>query len=252
MTKHIKKLQEEHSPENIKKRISEKQKHSYLADAVLGGIDGCITTFAIVASAVAAGFPKVVALVLGLANLAADGFSMAASNYQAAKSRADRVTTIRKEEESHIDLIPEGEQEEIRQIFANKGFKGKTLEKIVSVITSDRKLWVDTMLKDEHGLQIDMPCPVSSGFATFMAFVIIGLLPLAPFMLPGIEPETIFPLSCGIAAITFFCIGAVKGAVLRQSVLLTGINTLIVGGIAALLAYLIGDWAEYLVKNYQF
>ena len=235
-------LKHEHSPEEIKKRISNPKMHSYFADAVLGGIDGCITTFAIVASAIGAGLPQTVTLVLGLANLTADGFSMAVSNYQAAKSRADLVDMTRKQEEEHINLIPEGEREEVSQIFAQKGFKGKMLEKIVNVITSDRQLWVDTMLKDEHGLQTDTPKATSSAISTFCAFIFIGLLPLIPFIIPNIDKGVIFPASCSMAAMVFFSMGAVKGIVLRQSLLRQGITTLAIGTTAATLAYLVDNF----------
>ena len=249
--KHID-LRQEHSPEEIKKRLSSPQKHSYLGDAVLGGIDGCVTTFAIVASAVGAGFPNSVALVLGLANLSADGFSMAVSNYQATRSRADLVQMTRKKEELHIDLVPEGETEEVRQIFANKGFTGDTLEKIVDVITSDRTLWVDTMLKDEHGLQTDIPNSLYSATATFFAFLFVGLLPLTPFLLPTLNQESIFPVSCVIAGMAFFGIGAAKGIMLKQSFFRTGASTLVVGGMAALLAYIVGDYSSQWVESLGF
>lgn len=237
-------LSHSHSIKAISQRLAAPQKHSYLADAVLGGIDGCVTTFAIVASAVGAGFPNGVALILGLANLAADGFSMAVSNYQATKSRADLIQMVRKQEESHIDLVPEGETEEIRQIFAKKGFSGDILEKIVGVITSNRTLWVDTMLKDEYGLQTDIPNSVMSAISTFLAFLFVGLLPLIPFIANYNNPDVIFPISCGIAAMAFFGIGVVKGVILKQSILRAGINTLLVGGAAALLAYMVGDFSS--------
>ena len=165
-------------------------------------------------------------------------------SYKSAKSRSDLVDMTRKQEEEHIDLVPEGEREEISQIFAQKGFKGKTLEKIVDVITSDRKLWVDTMLKDEHGLQTDTPKATSSAISTFIAFIFIGLLPLIPFIIPNIDKEVIFPISCIIAAMAFFGIGAIKGTVLGQSFLRQGITTLAIGTTTATLAYLVGDFSR--------
>ena len=74
-------------------------------------------------------------IILGFANLLADGFSMALSNYLGTKSDPERVDQARQDEERHIAQVPEGEREEIRQIFAGKGFSGETLEKIVGVIT---------------------------------------------------------------------------------------------------------------------
>ncbi len=244
-----KELKKAHTASAIRARLSLPQKHSYLGDAMLGGIDGCVTTFAIVASSVGAGFPNIVALVLGFSNLVADGFSMAVSNYEAAKSRTDLVAAKRKEEEQHIALIPEGETEEIRQIYALKGFKDEALEHIVNVITSDPKLWVDTMLKEEHSLQTEMPSALYASLATFIAFLLIGILPLVPFMLPFIAPQDIFPTSATIACITFFFIGVIKGIYLNENYWRSGFSTLLIGGIAAALAFLIGDTAESMVKN---
>lgn len=240
----------DHSPQAVKQRLLKPTKHSYLADGVLGGIDGCITTFAIVSSSIGAGFPNIVAIVLGLANLIADGFSMAASNFQAAKSRADLVAMTRQDEEAHIDLVPEGEKEEVRQIFVQKGFTGDTLEDIVRTITSNRTLWVDTMLKEEHGLPTDTPNPYLSGAATFIAFFYVGFLPLIPFIIPGLDQWFIFPASCIIAVIAFFGIGVVKGAILKQSMIRAGIHTLCIGSAAAIIAYMIGDWSALWVDSH--
>lgn len=157
----------EHHPDAIKTRLNAARNHSYLGDAVLGGIDGCVTTFAVVAGTVGGGFSGVVAIVLGFANLFADGFSMAVSNYQATKSQGERVEQARRLEEQHIAQVPEGEREEVRQIFLQKGFEGQVLDDVVEVITSNQKLWVDTMLTEELGLQIDGPRPFAPPWQPF-------------------------------------------------------------------------------------
>jgi len=154
------------------------------------------------------------------------------------------IKAIRTKEEEHIAAIPEGEKEEVRQIFANKGFSGETLEKIVDVITSDRALWVDTMLQDEYGVQTATPSSFRSGVATFVAFIAIGLLPLLPFMVPGFDKAIVFPTSCIIAVLAFFGVGLFKGMVLGQSLIKNGLSTLAMGVAAALLAYIIGEMAN--------
>jgi hypothetical protein len=107
-------LEAEHRPKAVRRRLVESRRPSYLGDAILGGIDGCVTTFAVVAGAVGGGFSGVVVIVLGIANLLADGFSMAVSNYQGTKSQRQQVEEARRSEERQVEAIPEGEREEIR------------------------------------------------------------------------------------------------------------------------------------------
>ncbi|WP_459782554.1 VIT1/CCC1 transporter family protein, partial [Photobacterium sp. R1] len=106
----------------IRERLKIPAKENIASDVVLGGIDGCVTTFAVVSGVVGAGFSPVVALVLGFANLIADGFSMAVSNYESIKTQGEFIKSLRDQEQDHIEKIPEGEREEIRLIFINKGF----------------------------------------------------------------------------------------------------------------------------------
>jgi VIT1/CCC1 family predicted Fe2+/Mn2+ transporter len=237
-------LKGEHHPDRIRTRLDAEQQHSYLGDAVLGGIDGCVTTFAVVAGAVGAGFPSAVAIVLGTANLLADGFSMAASNYQASRTEQERLDRARRHEEHHIEQIPEGEREEIRQIYQRKGFSGAGLEHIVDTITADRKLWVDTMITEELGLPLEPAGPLRAGLVTFFAFLVVGLVPLLPFLVPGLEPGRIFAASCVMTAIAFFAVGSVKGHWLGTSRVRGGLETLAVGSVAAVLAYVVGAWLQ--------
>lgn len=238
---HDENLESQHTPHAIQSRLQAATDHSYLGDFVLGAVDGAVTTFAIVSGVAGAGLPKHVAIVLGLANLLADGFSMAVGNYLSTKTDRQVVDRVRRMEETHIERIPEGEREEIRQIFQAKGFKEPLLEEIVQVITQDRKQWVDTMLTEEFGLRLDTPSPRKAAFTTFTAFVLAGAIPLLPFFLTGDPPaNTIFAASAGATACAFFLIGAAKGHVVHRSLMLSGLETLGIGSAAALLAYLVG------------
>ena len=230
-----------HTPEMIEHRISAAKQHSYLGDFALGAVDGTVTTFAIVAGAAGAELSSGVAIVLGFANVAADGFSMAVSNYL--KSRDDRqiVERFRKMEEMHIEQIPEGEREEIRQIFARKGFDGATLDEIVKVITQNRQQWVDTMLTEEWGLQLDSPSPIRAALTTFIAFVLAGVLPLLPlFLATWFVASQMFLASAIVTGLTFFSIGLIRGHVSDRKPIVVGMETLVIGGSAAALAFLVG------------
>lgn len=239
---HEKSLEAAHRPEAIRQRLAAQRRHSYVGDAILGGIDGCVTTFAVVAGAVGGGFPSLVVIVLGFANLIADGFSMAVSNYQSTKSQGEQVEEARRTEKEQIRRYPEGEREEVRQIFAAKGFEGEVLERVVEVITRDQSVWVNTMLTEELGLRVETPSPIRAAWTTFGAFLLVGFLPLVPFVMPGLAPGVVFAASATLTAGAFFGVGVAKGMVLGRPALRAGLETLLMGGGAATLAYIVGYW----------
>ena len=220
-------------------------------DFIYGSIDGAVTTFAIVAGVVGASLSPGIILILGFANLFADGFSMAAANYQASKARNEYIEMKRKQEEWEIDNLEEQEKEEIREIYSKKGFKDELLEEVVRIITSRRKVWVDTMMKEELGLIEDEKRPIDSSVSTFVGFNLIGLIPLIPFMIfiaMGSEPNSeAFLYSTVFVASAFFVVGVIKGKIVKKSTIRSGLYTLIIGGVAATVAYLIGYGLSFLV-----
>ena len=221
-------------------------------DFIYGSIDGAVTTFAIVAGVMGASLPSVIILILGFANLFADGFSMAAANYQASKARNEFVEMKRKQEEWEIDNLEEQERNEIRDIYKEKGFRDKLLEDVVRIITSRRKVWIDTMMKEELGLIEDEKNPMHSSVSTFVGFNLVGLIPLVPFMIfmiIGIELNSeAFVYSTVSVLAAFFLVGMIKGKIVKKSMLYSGINTLIIGGIAAVVAYLVGYGLNFLIS----
>ena len=236
-------LAESHTPESIQRRLSAPAEHSYLRDFVYGAIDGTVTTFAVVSGVAGAGLSTGVIIVLGVANLVADGFSMAASNYLGTKTEEELRQRARKIEELHIEQYPEGEREEIRQIFSAKGFQGRQLEEAVDVITADRRRWVDTMLVEELRLTLEGPSAMKAASTTLVAFVVVGLIPLLAFLLQYFLPQRLtnpYPWSIGLTAIAFFLVGATKSRFVDQSWLRSGSETLLIGGGAAALAFAIG------------
>ena len=92
---------------------------------------------------------------------------------------------------------------EVRQIFQRKGFSGEILEKIVETITSNRSLWIDTMLAEEYGLQANGLDPFKSASTTFLAFILVGAIPLLPFLLPALAVQAQFVASACLAGIMF-------------------------------------------------
>lgn len=233
-------LLDEHREEVIRERISKSGGESILGDTVLGAVDGIITTFAVVAGTAGGGLPVEVITVLGVANLIADGFSMAVSNFLSTRSRHQEVQRAREDEHWQIEQHPDGERKEIREIFARKGFRGPVLDHIVHVITRNRETWVDTMLLEELDLQKTTSSPWRAAVATFAAFSLFGFIPLIPYFVPLVELPDLFMTSCVLSSAAFMLLGAWKGYVLERSLIRDGIQTLLIGGIAAVLAYSIG------------
>jgi VIT1/CCC1 family predicted Fe2+/Mn2+ transporter len=230
-----------HRPTEVRARLASEGGGGHLGDAVLGATDGGITSFAVVAGAVGGGFSSLVVVILGVASLLADGFSMAVSNYLGTKSDAEAADQSRREELRHIEAIPEHECAELREVFAAKGFEGETLERIVATITSDHDLWAKTIIQEEFGLRPgDTGQPLQSGAATFAAFVLVGAIPLLPFAVPGLSIDRAFGASIAATSLAFLGIGIAKGWALEQSRLRAGLETLLTGGGAALLAYASG------------
>lgn len=234
-----------HEPDAIRARLAEGPKVNYLRDWIYGGIDGAITTFAIVAGVVGANLSVGVILVLGLANLVADGFSMAASNYSGTKSEHDDYERIKAIELRHIRNYPEGEVEEIRQIYARKGFEGKELEAMVKLITAKEDVWLDTMLKEEHSISPIQRSPIRAALATFIAFSICGAVPLIPFLL-GMDASAI--IASIMTGMVFLAIGAAKSLWSLQSWWSSALETFFIGMFAAGLAYGIGVALRALVQ----
>jgi VIT1/CCC1 family predicted Fe2+/Mn2+ transporter len=230
-------MEHSHSEDAIRERLSDGPPINYLRDWVYGGIDGTITTFAIVAGVVGAELSTRVILILGLANIIADGFSMAASNYSGTKTEVDEYKRLRTFERRQIDREPDGERQEVRQAFANKGFEGADLERAVEIITADKDRWVETMMTEEYGMPPGTRSPTKAAVYTFANFVVCGMVPLLPFFLMG---ERAFEVAIAATAVVFFAIGSIKSRWSLAPWWRSGTETLVIGMAAAILSYGIG------------
>ncbi|AVO38990.1 VIT1/CCC1 transporter family protein [Pukyongiella litopenaei] len=226
-----------HSKAEIAARIDTAGGRGVLRDVVYGGIDGSVTTFAIVAGVAGAGLSEFVIVALGLANVLADGFSMAAGNYSGTKAELDNIRRVRAIEQRHIDRYPEGERNEVREILRRKGLQGHLLEEMTQVVTSDRETWIELMLEGEYGLGGTDPHPMRAALATFCAFLVAGMIPLLPFLF-GVPAA--FTVSAWMTAAVFFAIGALKSRWSLAPWWRSGAETLLIGGAAAALAYVVG------------
>ncbi len=220
----------------------------YLRDAVYGANDGIITTFAVVAGVAGADLSAAVVLILGFANLLADGFSMAMSNYLGEKSNRDYVAAERAREAWEVDHLPDEERQEVRDIYTRKGFQGEALEQAVRVVTANKELWVDEMMVGELGMMPDSSDkhPWKNAGVTFVGFVIAGVVPLLPY-LAGASSAVTFPFAVAATAAVLFLVGSMRTLLTHRSWLKSGIEMLVVGMVAAGVAYVVGDLLSRIV-----
>ncbi|PIS04563.1 MAG: hypothetical protein COT81_05700 [Candidatus Buchananbacteria bacterium CG10_big_fil_rev_8_21_14_0_10_42_9] len=219
---------------------------SYLSDMIFGASDGIVTTFAIVAGAIGANFPTTVIIILGFANLLADGISMALGNYIGKKSERDFNRGQRQQEEWEIENMREAEIKEVKDSLQAWGFTGQDLKRATETIISDKKRWVDFMMREELNIfEEGAGAPSRHGLATFFAFSIAGLAPIIPYLTPW--PS--FGASITSACITLFIIGALKNLITPKKWYVSGLEMLIVGVLAGSSAYFVGNILEHIIMK---
>jgi vacuolar iron transporter family protein len=220
---------------------------NYLGEFVYGGIDGSVTTFAVVAGAAGAELSPTVVIILGFANLIADGFSMSVGSYLSHKTEQEAYEKHRAIEYWEVENIPEQEREEIREIYRKKGFSGDLLEQVVGVITANRERWVEVMMKDELEMIPSAKSPFRTAGMTYLAFLAVGLIPLLVYVYNFVAPTPIghvFLISCVLTSLAFVFIGYLKAWMNGSNRWRGVLETLFLGCSAALLSYLVGDWLE--------
>ena len=224
----------------------------YIGEFVYGGIDGSVTTFAVVAGSAGAGLDSSVVIILGFANLIADGFAMSVGSYLSNKSEQQNYEKHERIEYWEVDHLPEKEREEIREIYAAKGFEGELLEQVVGVITSDKDRWVDVMMKEELNMIREVKSPLAMGARTFVSFVLIGIVPLIAYLwdytASDSESTHLFKVSIALTSLAFIGIGWLKSYVAQTSRIRSIAETLFLGSAAAVLSYIVGSWLETLLN----
>lgn len=212
----------------------------YIHDIVYGANDGIVTTFAVVSGVAGADLASYVIVILGFANVLADGLSMGLGNFLSSKSRQDNYQRLLKEEMREIEEVPDIEREEIREIFEAKGFTGADLDRATEIITSDKKIWADTMMREEHGMtQGEDGTPVLHAVMTFLAFVVFGSIPIVPYLLP-LADSIRFTVTIVSAGLALLIVGLLRSWVTRERLIRGPLEILGVGSVCAFVAYYVG------------
>lgn len=235
-----------HAPERIAEAAKEEHGGAgsqYIGDLVYGGLDGIITTFAVVSGVAGAQLGTPVILILGLANLFADGFSMATGAYLSSKSEQEYYEREWLREAWEVEHFPEGERLELVEIYRGQGYSEADAQNLVEIQSRDPQRWVKAMMVNELGLLPDERKPLLSGLATLLAFVVAGSVPLLIYLLGlfvPVAPEVAFPVSIVLSGLALFGLGAAKVIITRMNAFRSGFEMLVVGGPAARVAYIVG------------
>ena len=211
-----------------------------LRDLVFGANDGLVAAFAVVSGVHGALVSTRIVLLAGLAELIGGTLAMGLGAFLAAKSEREYILGERAREEREIVEFPEEERNEVRTIFARKGFSGPALEQMVAYVTRDPKFWVDTMMTEELGLAIaPSVTPVRSGLVVAGAYALGAAFPVFPYALP-VAVETAFAVSAVATLTALFFAGAAKTRMTGRPWLRSGIETVGIGALAAAATYYAG------------
>lgn len=212
---------------------------SALSDIILGGQDGLVNVLGVILGVAAATNDSRIVLVAGLAATFAESVSMGAVAYTSTMADADFYESEREREYRHIRETPHFEREEVRAIYAEKGFKGDLLESIVDTITANQDIWVAAMMSEEHRLTpIDRGQALQAAFVVGISAVVGSLIPLAPFAILPVGMS--IWVSILVTALVLFGVGAYKARITVGRPWKSGVEMAIIGIVSALVGYAVG------------
>src|SRR6266540_3858048 len=212
---------------------------NWLRDVILGGQDGLVNILGIVLGVIAGGGSKTVLLAAGFAAAITESISMGAVGYTSSVSQRDYYRAERAREAAEIDTMPEAERQEIREIYATKGFAGDLLERVVDTITANRESWLGTMMDEELHLQPVQTSDIfRSAFVITVATLIGHLIPLLPFV--WLASGQALLLAILLSALVLFGVGVYSAVTLAGDWRTSGLKMVLIGLGAAAIGFFIG------------
>mmetsp|Transcript_9154 Transcript_9154/g.33797 ORF Transcript_9154/g.33797 Transcript_9154/m.33797 type:complete len:375 (-) Transcript_9154:63-1187(-) len=239
------------------------EKHVGIGDIiksiVFGGLDGIITTFAVVAACVGSHQTYATALIVGFSNLIGDGFAMGLGDFFSSRAEAFHARKLFKQYLWRVEKKPVEAQRVMKTVFLKKGFSESESQRIVEYLSHNKEAFADIMLLELDGVCIEESSiwgPLKGGVVTFISFLLFGAVPLIPFAIKRDFSEKSelldwhFYVSCGLTAASLFFLGTLKNALLNKNWLYGGIFMLVQGGISTLIAYGIGFIIQHFLLPY--
>ena len=213
---------------------------SMMRDFVFGFGDGINTSLGIAAGVGGANVASDIIILAALVGMFTGAKAMAVQNYLAIKSQRELLKSEIDREIWEIDNKPEDETDEIRKIYESKGFSGQELDMIINKITSDKEVWLNTMLTEELNLNMDViGHPFKSAIIMFLSFVVGGMLPIIPFFFNNGIMALMFAI--GISLISSFLVGSIKSKIAKTNIIKGGLEMAGLGTGIALIGYGVGN-----------
>lgn len=219
---------------------------TFLKQIIYGGNDGIVTTFAVVAGfagAQAEGVAQIggiAVLLFGIANLLADATAMGLGEFLSARSEKDVYFAARTKELYEIENNPAMERAETLEILTQQGLTEVDAQTLADIFQRNPEFMADFMMTYEIGMtDPSEDSPGMNGLATFIAFLIFGVIPLAPYFILEPEPET-FTISVWATFGALVLLGLLRWRVTNETVFRCVGETVLVGGICAVIAYIVG------------
>lgn len=220
-----------------------------LSEMILGGQDGLVNTLGVILGLAAASNDFRIVVAGGLAGAIAEAVSMGAVGYTSLLAERDFYFSSLGKENMEIDEVPELEREEIRDLYERKGFKGKLLNDVVKVITSDRQVWLETMMREELKLRpVELSKPLKSSIVIGVTSFLGAVIPLVPFLIYywlGVKGDgtmgAAMLIALSISALALFAVGAVKARLTIGKWYRSGAQMMLIGILSALAGYVIGS-----------
>jgi len=208
-------------------------------DLVIGMSDGLTVPFALAAGLTGAVAISSIIVTAGLAEIAAGAIAMGLGGYLAAKSEAEHYASERKREDREVREIPDEEREEVAQVFRGYGLTSEQINPVVEALSNRPQDWIDFMMRFELGLEEPQPKRARNSALTIAtAYVVGGLIPLAPYMLIANPREALWS-SIAVTLVALFIFGYVKGKFTTAKPFRSALQTALIGAIAAGAAFLI-------------
>jgi VIT1/CCC1 family predicted Fe2+/Mn2+ transporter len=222
------------------RHLEHHRRTNWLRDVILGGQDGLVNILGIILGVIAGGGSKTVLLAAGFAAAITESISMGAVGYTSSVSQRDYYRAERTREEEEIDTMPEAERQEIREIYATKGFSGDLLERVVDTITANRESWLATMMDEELHLQPVQTSDILRSAVVITVATLIGhLIPLLPFV--WLARSAALVMAIVLSALVLFGVGVYSAVTLEGNWRTSGSKMLVIGLGAAGVGFLIGN-----------